>query len=532
MNFETIRRVVLAAIILPFVAMMAEGILLIHSSFEHYSAFKTDRNIADLLARGGVIASTELPEEMQATRDFLREPNVETSTAMMTARKALDQGRRDFFDHLPPPQTVTAGVGQELSRLKMTYSRIIGLRAAVDAGRYASDFDADYIYHDAALKQLGMAGSLSALIQDPVLLRKSGDLISLLLTYRGETIVDALGIRYMEGGSSTMSHDQLIQGDIVQRAGMDRLRFRTYSPTIREVLAFLNRPEQQAAEMYTRAMLSDSLRPNFGVGDSWIAAQQSRLSFLRSRIFFLTDDLRVTGRVLSARSDQHVMAVVGLSVVLLSLVAIVVILATKGLHLVGRLTREREDLVQELRSAAQTDLLTGLYNRRGFDSAVKALVAQAASGSRWFSVVLFDLDHFKQINDVHGHDAGDVVLRQIALIARQTFRSFDLLVRHGGEEFMALLPDSTPEEAATIAEAVRKAIETTSFDLPAGKALQVTASFGCAGRTHSSDLVNFEDLVKKADLALYAAKAAGRNQVVVGGTVPRSADNDRRSKPA
>jgi diguanylate cyclase (GGDEF)-like protein len=232
------------------------------------------------------------------------------------------------------------------------------------------------------------------------------------------------------------------------------------------------------------------------------------------------------------RSHVHMTIVLALSCGLVLLVALIAALAVRGIRLVARVTEERELLIKELRNAAQTDLLTGLYNRRGFEAAALALLMQAKYGSRWISVVLFDLDHFKKINDMHGHDAGDIVLKRVAGIARETFRSFDLLVRHGGEEFMALLPDSTPEDAAVVAERVRSAIEAAEIELPGGEILRVTASFGCAGRANAASDRNFEDLVKRADLALYAAKASGRNCVVAGPVVPAAGQEERRRMAA
>jgi diguanylate cyclase (GGDEF)-like protein len=106
----------------------------------------------------------------------------------------------------------------------------------------------------------------------------------------------------------------------------------------------------------------------------------------------------------------------------------------------------------------------------------------------------------------------------------------DLLVRHGGEEFLALLPDVTKEEAAKIAERVRAAVEEEKIVLPGGGLVPVTASFGCAARSHSARGDQFEDLIKKADMALYAAKAAGRNRVATTGILPNPIE--RRRKPA
>ncbi|MGO8654846.1 GGDEF domain-containing protein, partial [Rhizobium ruizarguesonis] len=157
------------------------------------------------------------------------------------------------------------------------------------------------------------------------------------------------------------------------------------------------------------------------------AAQSERMTFLQQKMIEAAKDIHETGENLSTRSHIHLTRILALCAGLLILATLVLLLAAKGLRLIDRLTQDRETLVGELRSAAQTDLLTGLYNRRGFEVAASALLTQAEHGSRWISVVLFDLDHYKKINDVHGHDAGDAVLRQVAGVARQNFRSFDLL---------------------------------------------------------------------------------------------------------
>src|ERR1700749_427706 len=101
MNFETIKKVVLAAIVLPFIFMMAEGLLLIHSSYEQFVELKNDREIADLLAQAGAIASTQIIDEMDATQRFLESPDAQTQAAMQNSRTTLDNGRRKFFTRLP-----------------------------------------------------------------------------------------------------------------------------------------------------------------------------------------------------------------------------------------------------------------------------------------------------------------------------------------------------------------------------------------------------------------------------------------------
>jgi diguanylate cyclase (GGDEF)-like protein len=526
MKFETIKKIVLAAILLPFAFMMAEGVQLIRYSFEQYETLKGDRQIAALLAQGGAVASTQIPAEMVATQAFLVDPSPDTAAALATARNDVDAARKQFFSRLPPSENISSGLNGELSKVRFGYSRIVGLRSAIDGGLYSRQADVGYIYRQASLRQLGIGDSFSSMIHDPLLLRKSNELMSILLTYHGELVVNYIGSHYLDqSGFSAMAHEQLLQGDVTRRLGTDRLRFHTSSPVIRGIIDFLNRPSEKRADVYSQAILSGVLKPTPELRDGWTVAEQARLAFLRQNILAVTQDLHETGRNLSTRAHHHILAVLALSLSLALLVAIVGGLAFKGMRLLDRLTREREQLVTELRSASQTDLLTGLYNRRGFEAAAAAMLGN--NRSRAVAVVLFDLDHFKKINDQYGHDVGDIVLRRVADIAKRNFRSMDLLVRHGGEEFLALLPDNSKEEAALIAERVRAAVEEEQIVLPGGGIVSITASFGCAARSHSARGDQFEDLIKKADMALYAAKASGRNRVATSGIVER-----RSRKPA
>jgi diguanylate cyclase (GGDEF)-like protein len=529
MKFQTIKKTVLAAILLPFVFMMGEGVQLIHYSFDQYETLKGDRQIADLLANGGAVASTEIPAEMAATQNFLGDPSPNTASALAKARSDVDDARAKFFSRLPPSKDLSSGLNGQLSKLRSAYSRIVGLRSAIDDGLFSRQADVGYVYRQAALRQLGIGDSLSSLIHDPLLLRKSSELMSILLTYHGELVIDYIGGHYLDqSGFSGMAHEQLLQGDVTRRLGTDRLRFHTSSPVIRGIIDFLSRPSEKRADVYTQAILSGALKPTPELRDGWTVAEQARLAFLRGNILAVTQNLHETGRELSTRAHHHILAVIALSLALAVLVAIVGGLAFKGMRLLDRLTREREQLVTELRSASQTDLLTGLYNRRGFEAAAAAMLGN--NRSRAVAVVLFDLDHFKKINDQYGHDVGDLVLRRVADTAKRNFRSTDLLVRHGGEEFLALLPDVGKEEAAQMAERVRAAVEEEQIALAGGGLVAVTASFGCAARSHSARGDQFEDLIKKADMALYAAKAAGRNRVATTGILPKPIE--RRRKPA
>ncbi|MBY5747590.1 GGDEF domain-containing protein [Rhizobium leguminosarum] len=527
MKFETIKRVILAAIMLPFVFMLIEGVVVIRSSVKQYWNLEKDRQFADVLARGGSIAATEILTEIGATRRYLADPSSRTAIDMQQSRVTLDRERHAFYASLPSRDALDEGLVGELSILSLAYSRIVATRSAVDQGRYAGS-DPGSIYWYAALKQLAVVDALSPLISDPVLLEKSNQLMGILLTYYGERLITGIGTRYLnQGVSARLPVELFVQGKVMLGEGMDHMVFHSSAPVVRNIVAYLGRSSQVKANAITDAILAGS-RPTPAVHDVWAAAQSERMAFLQQKMIEAAQDIHETGENLSTRSHIHLTRILALCAVLLILATLVLLLAAKGLRLIDRLTQDRETLVGELRSAAQTDLLTGLYNRRGFEVAASALLTQAEHGSRGISVVLFDLDHFKKINDVHGHDAGDAVLRQVAGIARQNFRSFDLLVRHGGEEFLALLPDSTPDDAAIVAERVRLAIEAAEIPLPSGDVLKVTASFGCAGRANEVSNRNFEDLVKRADLALYAAKASGRNCVVSGPIIQARMQEERR----
>ena len=158
------------------------------------------------------------------------------------------------------------------------------------------------------------------------------------------------------------------------------------------------------------------------------------------------------------------------------------------------------------RADSTLDQLTGLLNRRALEPRFAEIAEQAALTDQPVSVVLADLDHFKAINDDHGHGVGDAVLRDVAYAMRRSLRTFELLYRLGGEEFALLLPGAAEDDAAGIAESLRVAVEELET---AG--LQVTCSFGVA--TARGDSIELDRLVGHADAALYAAKRGGRNRV-------------------
>jgi diguanylate cyclase len=162
----------------------------------------------------------------------------------------------------------------------------------------------------------------------------------------------------------------------------------------------------------------------------------------------------------------------------------------------------------ELAALSRTDGLTRLPNHSAWLEAVEREFARSKREAHPASVLMLDLDHFKAVNDKHGHPAGDEVLRGVAEVLREALRLHDVPGRYGGEEFGVLLPGSDASSAEAIAERIRKKIEWASF---AGE-LKVTASIGCAS-IETSDLFA-ASWVARADRALYAAKAAGRNRAM------------------
>jgi len=172
---------------------------------------------------------------------------------------------------------------------------------------------------------------------------------------------------------------------------------------------------------------------------------------------------------------------------------------------------EARRLMEHLRENALRDAMTGLYNRRFLEEYVGTLVAGSQRRKSAFSVLMLDLDFFKQVNDTHGHEIGDKVLKALAAILMRSVRAADIAVRYGGEEFLLVLTDAGAEAAIAVAEKIRGEVEATKIPLPGG-ILQKTISIGVA--VYPSDSDTFWQVVKFADVALYKAKATGRNRVV------------------
>jgi two-component system cell cycle response regulator len=178
-----------------------------------------------------------------------------------------------------------------------------------------------------------------------------------------------------------------------------------------------------------------------------------------------------------------------------------------------RYTERLRDNVQMSIEMAITDALTGLFNRRYMESHLGTLVEQAVSRAKPLTVLVLDIDYFKSINDSHGHDAGDDVLREFALRIKKSIRGIDLACRYGGEEFVVVMPETDMAVAAMVAERLRRRIAAEPFGIQQGsRNLTVTISIGLAALGGKDD--NAAGVLKRADQALYRAKRDGRNRVV------------------
>jgi diguanylate cyclase (GGDEF)-like protein len=223
---------------------------------------------------------------------------------------------------------------------------------------------------------------------------------------------------------------------------------------------------------------------------------------------------------LTAARFRTLVVVVGTGIAALTLIAVVAIVDPAGftdhtatvvavLALLGNIaaiTAALQGAELQHRGEAVLDPLTGLLNRKALRVRFDELTAQARLQEAPICVIEFDLDSFKEVNDAHGHERGDAVLRDVTYEMRKVLRSFELMYRLGGEEFLVVLPGADAAAGAQVAERLRQAVEAA---LPGG--LNITVSAGVAAARGGD--VDYDDLFSAADAALYRAKAAGRNRV-------------------
>ncbi|MGB7415952.1 MAG: diguanylate cyclase, partial [Thermosynechococcaceae cyanobacterium] len=178
----------------------------------------------------------------------------------------------------------------------------------------------------------------------------------------------------------------------------------------------------------------------------------------------------------------------------------------------NQMATKLEQSQSDLQTLATVDGLTGVYNRREFNRWLHIEMEKAQRERQPMSLMMFDIDHFKKLNDNYGHQSGDIALQSVSALLKQNVRPGDIVARYGGEEFAVILPQASADEAAVIAERIRRAVANQSIEVVDHNIIQVTASLGLATYL-LGDAQTDEDLLGQADSALYRAKKSGRNQV-------------------
>jgi diguanylate cyclase (GGDEF)-like protein len=177
------------------------------------------------------------------------------------------------------------------------------------------------------------------------------------------------------------------------------------------------------------------------------------------------------------------------------------------------LNLQAQKQMMQMQDLAIHDALTSIYNRGYLTRVLPQYMDTARKMKQPLSLIFIDLDHFKDINDIHGHQAGDSVLMSVAKVLKSAMRSSDVVARYGGEEFICILPNTDENAASLVCERLRNSVASNTISVESGANLNITASFGCATSSAKNPCENPEALLDKADRCLYAAKQAGRNRV-------------------
>lgn len=209
----------------------------------------------------------------------------------------------------------------------------------------------------------------------------------------------------------------------------------------------------------------------------------------------------------SAYTSDKILVLLQYMLFILLVFSLLFIINSRLLKDIGEYLSERERLVQEFKRMATTDGLTGIYNRMKLEPIMTAEVLRSRRYGRLMSILLIDIDHFKLVNDNYGHNIGDAVLRDVAAVLKENLRDADSLGRWGGEEFLVVAPETSTEGARKIAEKLRHAVASHKFI----REIKVTISVGVASLMADEWE---EDMVRRADEAMYVAKNSGRNRIV------------------
>lgn len=183
------------------------------------------------------------------------------------------------------------------------------------------------------------------------------------------------------------------------------------------------------------------------------------------------------------------------------------------LHYYIKYQESLSETFRRYKQESKKDFLTGLNNVRQFDSLYNEVIENAMVKQEMVSLLFIDIDFFKKINDTYGHKEGDLVLRKLGEILRKTCRSIDIISRNGGEEFSVILVDCPSSKAKDIAERIRQTVETTPITLSNNLTINITVSIGIS--SYPNPIKDHEQLIERADQALYEAKRTGRNRVIL-----------------
>ena len=267
-------------------------------------------------------------------------------------------------------------------------------------------------------------------------------------------------------------------------------------------------PEIRAALQSNKTFFADNVRDNSSFDGRTVPSRDGRGVELRSVAVIPFGIDRSRSGVLLLRTGRDERALTTEDVAFADLViraAVAIIRRAQALETTRADNRRLEAL-------ATTDPLTRVLNRRAFLDRLTAEVDRSRRYDSTLALLLFDVDHFKRINDTVGHLAGDSVLKQMGALLEDAVRKVDIVARYGGEEFVAILPETSLEGAVIFAERLRERIAAQSFDIGHQRVLRLTVSIGIA-TFPSVGVASTDDLINRADEALYRAKAAGRNMV-------------------
>jgi diguanylate cyclase (GGDEF)-like protein len=188
------------------------------------------------------------------------------------------------------------------------------------------------------------------------------------------------------------------------------------------------------------------------------------------------------------------------------------------------LSMQAQQQVQKIRDLSRHDRLTSVYNRSYLEEELPLQFEAASESGQSLSVLFIDIDHFKKVNDTHGHEAGDTVLVSVAGTMRTVVRASDIIARYGGEEFVCLMPNTGAQEAAAVAERLRRTIESRSQTNEEDPEIRITVSLGCATHSAGHPFQDSKQLLRKADRCLYRAKESGRNRLVTMDSLKEDSD--------